>query len=127
MASMRQRLVALAVVSAVTVVGVGVGATAASADSVNRAQSEVVTTDGLRFRTWIGTDQPVKGLLYEGDEVEIISTNGDGAGRWDEVRLLSDSQGGLPRGSTGWVSQTYLSAPTCSTGSPAQCLLYGSG
>lgn len=126
-ASMRLRLV-LAAAGAMTMAGLGVGTAYASDVPESKPNSEVVMVNGLNFRIGPGTSYGAKGMLYTNDEVRIITVRNSGPGQWDKVRLLRPSAGGLPAGAVGWVKQNgYLTPPTCATGGPMQCLLYGGG
>lgn len=125
--SMRLRMVAAAV-GAMAMAGLGVGTAYASDVPPSKLHSELVMVDGLNFRAGPSTSYAARGLLYSEDEVEIITARDPGPGQWDKVRLLRPSAGGLPAGAVGWVKQNgYLTPPTCATGSPMQCLLYGGG
>ncbi|MFI7100171.1 SH3 domain-containing protein [Streptomyces sp. NPDC050161] len=120
----------LAVVAgAVLAAGLGIGS-ANAADGghfTNKPHSETSMANGLNFRAGPNTGYSALGLLYVGDEMEIITFRDAGPNQWDKVRLLRRSAGGLPAGSVGWVKQSYLTAPTCSPGPEDQCLLFGGG
>ncbi|GAA4189004.1 hypothetical protein GCM10022252_25180 [Streptosporangium oxazolinicum] len=69
------------------------------------AVDAVVIADGVRLRSSPG-GSTVIGYLYYGDYGRILnptSTNG-----WCNFRLGARSASGLPSGTTGWVSCTYL-------------------
>ncbi|MCX5446850.1 SH3 domain-containing protein [Streptomyces nigrescens] len=124
--SMRLRTV-VAAVGAMAMAGLGVGTAYASEAPANKPNSEVAMVNGLNFRAGPDTSYAARGMLYANDEVEIITYRNPGPGQWDKVRLLRSSAGGLPAGSVGWVKQSYLTAPTCASGSDDQCQLYGGG
>ncbi|WP_344531205.1 SH3 domain-containing protein [Streptomyces albiaxialis] len=68
-----------------------------------------MTVDGLRVRTGPGTASGVTGLIYQGDEVQVLDWTNDRTGqRWNQVMLTRDSGGGLPGGYVGWVTDSYL-------------------
>ncbi|MEU1628691.1 SH3 domain-containing protein [Streptomyces sp. NPDC020096] len=136
MAVMRMR--ALAVAGVLAVVGLGLGAVSASAATPadglgveGPAAASVpalpqVTVDGLRLRDDSGTSAGILGQLYAGDQVRIVATDQDSTGQqWDQVAVVGDSAGGLPDGTQGWVTEAYLSEPTCATDQQIQCLMYG--
>ncbi|WP_344185511.1 SH3 domain-containing protein [Streptantibioticus ferralitis] len=78
------------------------------------------------MRDDVGTGAGILGQLYAGDQVQILSTAQDAGGQqWDQVTLANDSAGGLPSGFAGWVSEAYLSEPSCPSDSQIQCLMYG--
>ncbi|WP_093482525.1 MULTISPECIES: SH3 domain-containing protein [unclassified Streptomyces] len=125
-ASMRLCAV-LAAAGAMVMAGLGVGTAYASEVPPSKPNSELAMVDGLNFRAGPNTSYAARGMLYEEDEVEIITYRNAGPGQWDEVRLLHPSAGGLPAGSVGWVKQEYLTPPTCASGPETQCQLYGGG
>lgn len=65
------------------------------------------TVDGLRLRAAPGYQGWVKGLLYRGDA--LIQGNPQGQWQWVSV-AYRDSQGGIRRGTSGWVHRSYLEA-----------------
>lgn len=69
------------------------------------ADMGVVNTDGVRVRSSAGTSGTVRGLLYEGDEVEISDSMGrvykDGLW-WIYVLTVN------PARSNGWVAEQYI-------------------
>ncbi|WP_326644055.1 SH3 domain-containing protein [Streptosporangium sp. NBC_01755] len=93
--------------------GMAVVAVPAQATHVNSAFAlaalpavdAVVIANGVRLRSSPG-GATVIGYLYHGDYGQILnplSTNG-----WCNFRLGASSASGLPSGTTGWVSCTYL-------------------
>ncbi|MFJ4799914.1 SH3 domain-containing protein [Streptomyces murinus] len=116
------------VVSGAMVAGVGlVGVSAASAlipdsgyssgysgragtvNSTDRSVFKSATVNGLRVRMGPGTGRPILGLIYEGQQVQVIKSARDRTGqKWDEVMLQTASAGGLPGGYVGWVTEEYL-------------------
>jgi hypothetical protein len=71
-----------------------------------------IDADGVRLHSGAGSGSVV-GLLYSGDSVEVLTTDGS----WARLYLTSDSSGGLPAGSAGWVWDGYLAcAPSSPTG-----------
>lgn len=110
-----RRLGPLALVAAVAAAGVGVLAPVASA-APSRPHHAVaphgeqggITADGVRLRTGPGTGYGVKGLLYYGDNVEVLTCHGS----WDRVYLTLNSAGGLPAGTNGWVYDAYVDPVT---------------
>lgn len=124
---MRLRVVA-SVVGAMAMAGLGIGTAYAAEVPPAKSNSELVMVDGLNFRSGPDTSYAARGMLYWGDEVEIITAQNFGPGQWDKVRLLKSSAGGLPAGTVGWVKQNgYITPPTCASGSDLQCQLYGGG
>ncbi|MFG3252481.1 SH3 domain-containing protein [Streptomyces sp. NPDC048172] len=109
-----------AVVAGVAVLGLGMaGAATASAasasapanDGYSWSSSDLadVTVDGLRVRTGPGTANGATGLVYQGDQVQVLDWTNDRTGqRWNQVMLTRDSRGGLPGGYVGWVTDSYL-------------------
>ncbi|MGW7004039.1 SH3 domain-containing protein [Streptomyces sp. NPDC054933] len=120
----RQRLRVLVLVG-VVVAGLGTTASVAVAavptdgggSSVAGPAEEIsapvpVLADGLRFRSAGNLNGYVEGLLYTGDQVNVIaaSTDLDG-GTWYEVSLPESSTGGLGAGAEGWVYAAYVGTP----------------
>jgi hypothetical protein len=108
-----KRLLAFAAVTLTVAAGMAVVAVPARAAPVGGALvlpaapavDAVVIADGVRLRSSPG-GSTVIGYLYHGDYGRILnptSTNG-----WCNFRLSARSASGLPSGTTGWVSCTYL-------------------
>ncbi|WP_329428747.1 SH3 domain-containing protein [Streptosporangium sp. NBC_01495] len=108
-----KRLLVFAAVMSATAAGMAAAAIPAQATPVNGsfvrsaapAVDAVVIADGVRLRSSPG-GSTVIGYLYYGDYGRILnpsSTNG-----WCNFRLGARSASGLPSGTTGWVSCTYL-------------------
>ncbi|MET7567435.1 SH3 domain-containing protein [Streptomyces sp. NPDC005492] len=121
--ALRSLAVSTALVAGVGLVGVS-GASAAAPDversgvqssqvatinSANDGPYKTATVNGLRVRTGPGTNRMILGLVYRGQRVRVIASARDRRGqRWDKVRLVKASPGGLPRGFVGWVTEMYL-------------------
>jgi len=108
-----KKFLAFAAATLTAVTGVAVAAAPAHADRVSSAfvlsetlaVDAVVVANGVRLRSSPG-GSTVIGYLYYGDYGRILnptSTNG-----WCNFRLGARSASGLPSGTTGWVSCTYL-------------------
>ncbi|MFF3439911.1 SH3 domain-containing protein [Streptosporangium sp. NPDC002721] len=106
-----KRLLTFAAVTLAAVAGIAVAAVPAQAAPVNDAPvvlaapgvDAVVVADGVRLRSSAG-GSTVIGYLYYGDYGQIVGTTGG----WCRFRLGARSASGLPSGTTGWVSCTYL-------------------
>ncbi|WP_129292193.1 SH3 domain-containing protein [Streptomyces lydicus] len=88
-----------------------VGVAHASAPPATRARAEACSTwysgiDGLHLRTGPGTRYASVGLLYYAD----AGTKVGASKHWVKLRLKYRSEGGLPTGTTGWVSKRYVTA-----------------
>lgn len=69
------------------------------------------TTSALRVRTGPGTSYATKGQLGYHNLVDVIDVSYNSKGiftGWYKVRLLATSTYGLAKGTTGWVSASYL-------------------
>ncbi|MFK4068102.1 SH3 domain-containing protein [Streptomyces sp. NPDC029674] len=93
-----------------SVVSTGTGSGHAYADGKGTyGESASVTVNGLRVRGGPGTTKTVMGLIYKGERVKLVGARQDSGGQlWHRVVLKQGSAGGLPRGSSGWVSAAYL-------------------
>lgn len=106
-----KRLLTFAAVTLTAVAGLAVAAVPAQATPVSSASAlsavpgvdAVVVADGVRLRSSAG-GSTVIGYLYYGDYGQILSSSGG----WCRFRLSARSASGLPSGTTGWVSCTYL-------------------
>ncbi|MGM0844122.1 MAG: SH3 domain-containing protein [Bacillota bacterium] len=63
----------------------------------SKAQKGIITENGLRIRDGAGTNHPVTGTLYKGQEVTILEHNGD----WYRITAGEKS---------GWVYKEYITA-----------------
>ncbi|MFI9205439.1 SH3 domain-containing protein [Streptomyces sp. NPDC053048] len=73
------------------------------------ADNAAIYTDGTRLRTKAGKTSAVKGQLYFGDPIRILSKKGS----WDYVELKAKSRGGLPKGARGYVAHANIIPPFC--------------
>jgi Bacterial SH3 domain len=73
------------------------------------ADNAAIYTDGTRLRTKASTSGAVKGQLYFGDPIRILSKSGS----WDYVVLKAKSKGGLPKGTKGYVAHANIIPPYC--------------
>ncbi|MGJ6962239.1 hypothetical protein ACSDR0_10050 [Streptosporangium sp. G11] len=104
---------AFATVTLTAAAGMAVAAVPAQAAPVNSAfvlsaapaVDAVVIANGVRLRSSPG-GSTVIGYLYYGDYGRIL--NPSSTGGWCNFRLSASSASGLPSGTTGWVSCTYL-------------------
>ncbi|MCX3287060.1 SH3 domain-containing protein [Streptomyces sp. NEAU-H22] len=65
----------------------------------------VYKSSGVNFRTGAGTGYASKGLLHKNDWGKKVATKGS----WIKLRLGQKSKSGLAKGTTGWVSKSYVS------------------
>ncbi|WP_331752279.1 SH3 domain-containing protein [Streptomyces sp. NBC_00829] len=105
-----QRAAVAAAVLSMSATALAVAPTAQAAQtSINSSASSCsgiwwVTGNGVNFRRGAGTAYGAIGSLYRYDQGRRIGSHG----AWIRLRLTSKSKGGLPAGSTGWVSRHYL-------------------
>ncbi|MEU3165272.1 SH3 domain-containing protein [Streptosporangium sp. NPDC006930] len=108
-----KKLLAFAAATLTAAAGMAVAAVPAHADPVSSAfvlsaapaVDAVVVADGVRLRSSPG-GSTVIGYLYYGDYGQILNPNSTGG--WCNFRLGARSASGLPSGTTGWVSCSYL-------------------
>ncbi|GHG55856.1 SH3 domain-containing protein [Streptomyces griseocarneus] len=81
---------------------------AAAAKPCN-ADNAAIYTDGTRLRTKPSASGAVKGQLYFGDPIRILSKSG----KWDYVQLKAKSRGGLSKGARGYVAHANIIPPYC--------------
>ncbi len=106
-----KRFPAFAAVTLTAVAGMAVAAVPAQATPVNGASAmsavsavdAVIIADGVRLRSSAG-GSTVIGYLYYGDYGQLLGSSGG----WCRFRLGGRSASGLPSGTTGWVSCSYL-------------------
>ncbi|MGW1002113.1 SH3 domain-containing protein [Streptomyces sp. NPDC001118] len=70
----------------------------------NTCPTWTVTGNGVNFRTGAGTKYRAIGQLYRGDSGTKISSSGS----WIKIKLDHRSKTGLKKGTTGWVTKSYL-------------------
>ncbi|MCX4663487.1 SH3 domain-containing protein [Streptomyces uncialis] len=68
-----------------------------------------VSVHGLRVRSGPGAHRHIRGQVYKGDRVKVLkSARVKGGQTWSKVVITKATRGGLPKGSKGWVTDTYL-------------------
>lgn len=72
--------------------------------AANTCPTWTVTGNGVNFRSGAGTQYRAIGHLYRGDSGTKIARSGS----WIKIKLDHRSKTGLKKGTTGWVSKSYL-------------------
>lgn len=73
--------------------------------AANTCPTWTVTGNGVNFRSGAGTNYRAIGQLYRGDSGTKVARSGS----WIKIKLDHRSKSGLKKGTTGWVTKTYLS------------------
>ncbi|WP_432156211.1 SH3 domain-containing protein [Streptomyces sp. bgisy153] len=73
--------------------------------AANTCPTWTVTGNGVNFRSGAGTNYRAIGQLYRGDSGTKVARSGS----WIKIKLDHRSKTGLKKGTTGWVTKTYLS------------------
>ncbi|MEU6683641.1 SH3 domain-containing protein [Streptomyces sp. NPDC046832] len=110
---LRSRVPAPLAASAMLALSLTAGAVAVGAPAATAAEMPckpnvyyyVYKGSGVNFRTGAGTGYASKGLLHKDDWGKKIATKGS----WIKLKLGQKSRSGLAKGTTGWVSKSYVS------------------
>jgi len=65
-----------------------------------------VRIDQLNLRTAPSLDASVIDVLYKGDELSVLRTQGD----FSEIRVKNTANKNIKAGTVGWVSNKYITA-----------------
>ncbi|MFJ2218273.1 SH3 domain-containing protein [Streptomyces sp. NPDC101062] len=79
-------------------------APATLAASTNTCPTWTVYGKGVNFRSGAGTGYRAIGQLYTGDAGTKVASSGS----WVKIKLDHKSKTGLKKGTTGWVSKSYI-------------------
>ncbi|MFJ7180386.1 SH3 domain-containing protein [Streptomyces massasporeus] len=112
-AKLRTRVPARLATSAVLALSLTAGAVAVAAPAATAAEMPckpnvyyyVYKSSGLNFRTGAGTGYASKGILHKNDWGKKLATKGS----WIKLKLGQKSRSGPAKGTTGWVSKSYVS------------------
>ncbi|MEV5105449.1 SH3 domain-containing protein [Streptomyces massasporeus] len=112
-AKLRTRVPARLAASAMLALSLTAGAVAVSAPAATAAEMPckpnvyyyVYKSSGVNFRTGAGTGYASKGILHKNDWGKKLATKGS----WIKLQLGQKSRSGLAKGTTGWVSKSYVS------------------
>ncbi|MBB6418488.1 SH3 domain-containing protein [Streptomyces sp. AK010] len=112
-AKLRARVPACLAASAMPALSLSAGVVAAVAPAATAAEMPcepnvsyyVSKSSGVNFRTGAGTGYASKGIPHKNDRGGKLATKGS----WIKLQLGRKSKSGLAKGSTGWVSKSYVS------------------
>ncbi|MFB7931383.1 SH3 domain-containing protein [Streptomyces sp. NPDC056039] len=112
-ATLRTRVPARLAASAMLALSLTAGAVATSAPAATAAEMPckpkvyyyVYKGSGINFRTGAGTGYASKGILHKDDWGKKLATKGS----WIKLKLGTKSKSGIAKGTTGWVSKSYVS------------------